>query len=571
MEFINTITQLKKNWQPYKQWDIEQQKKEKQNKELYKKYPPTNQELEHAGQFGRTIVDVINTMDQHSIDKSEDSMVVVGNLMSILSLFTMSAGVLLGNLLKHIPKIKNSNKLSKSMEIIGLTFAAGVSSVFESIFSAHIQKQASRIARFQTRENDLKDYKDFIVYDKEQLSQAQKIAQNLPDVKEKKTLSIKQSANPIKTFINAKKTTDDLSKDYKSYNSWKEKHLRERKEKVENFDKINPTNEEITKAEQNRDSILNTIKKIENSSLNYFMNMSLALTFIKTAVFASGVALSGGIIALLGKLQTSKILPPKSAPLNSLKLMLPIVTPVTLMLTLLGPVIKLQKDAARIGRFKAKQDLLKNNENFLTYTDEQKKTVKQEDIKQTKSKSFLERFKEDISALKHFKNDYQEYKNYMETTHKEELKLNEALKQIKISDKQKEEAKVLQKNSFLAFEEMDEKAQRFTDDTDAAVDSGRAIIATVLSTTCKIISFCILGEKLAKHSNKDFAKLSYKEIWKLLPNLTGKEIAIVMGTFIAPAFINIPITIKGIQLKKDAGKIGVMTAMQDLDNPKNFL
>lgn len=44
-----------------------------------------------------------------------------------------------------------------------------------------------------------------------------------------------------------------------------------------------------------------------------------------------------------------------------------------------------------------------------------------------------------------------------------------------------------------------------------------------------------------------------------------------MVPFFLPSFINIPLTIKGIQIKKDAGKIGVMTAMKDLDNPKNFL
>jgi len=40
--------------------------------------------------------------------------------------------------------------------------------------------------------------------------------------------------------------------------------------------------------------------------------------------------------------------------------------------------------------------------------------------------------------------------------HKEELKLQEALKQIEISDKQKTDAINLQKRAFHSFEKMDE-------------------------------------------------------------------------------------------------------------------
>lgn len=572
MEFFDTLRQVKSNWNPYKKWDIEQQKKEKQNEQLRKKYPPTKQELEYAKQYGRTVVDVINTMDQHSIDKSEDAMVVVGSALRVIELASLGVGAGLGYLTKFIPAIKNREKLHKPFVLIGFMVGAIVTSTIASIWGSIVEKQASRIARFQTREKDLKNSRNFVVYNQEQINQAKEIAKNLPEKEENKNpTDLKSSYNPITNLKKAKKTSAELAADYKIYQNWKKSYQEEEKLKIEKFKNLNPSIEESEKAEKDREVLLNTIKKIENSSLNYTMNMSLARHTINTVLFSSALGIGILLSKVMDVLQNKKLLTTKSNALNSAKGLLPVILPIATMVTTMGSTARLVKDAARVGRYKAKQELLEHPENFITYTDEQRETVGDVNLPQHKSKDFVSRFKQDLNELKNFKKEYKDYLNYINTTHKEELKLDEALKKVAISDKQKADAQQLQKKAFKSFEKMDEKAQRFTDDTDAAVDIARNTATGFISTAGKIATLLYLNDKLIKHHPNKEKLPTFGEMFKLMKHLTHKETIVASSMFILPSFVNIPMIIKGIQIKKEAGKIGVMTAMNDLKDPKNFL
>lgn len=575
MEFFDTLRQVKSNWDPYKKWDIEQQKKEKQNEELRKKYPPKAEELEHAKQYGRTIVDVINTMDQHSIDKSEDAMVVVGSALRVIEFASLGVGAGLGYLTKYIPAIKKREKLHKPFILIGFMIGAMVTSTIASIWGAIVEKQASRIARFQTREKDLKDPRNFVVYNQEQINEVKEIARNLSDKDENKKTDLKSSYNPITNLKKAKKTSLELAADYKIYEEWKECYQQDEKEKIEKFKNLHPSKEETEKAEKDREVLLTTIKKIENSSLNYTMNMSLARHTINTVLFSSALGIGLGISKLMDVLQKKAILTKKSSVINSSKAALPLVLPIAVMVTTMGSTARLVKDAARIGRYKAKQDLLHHPENFITYTDEQRNSIEDVKLTQNEPKGFIGKLKQDLNELKNFKKEYQEYLDYLDKTHKDELKLDEALKQISITDKQKIEAQQLQKKAFRSFEKMDEKAQRFTDDTDAAVDIARTTATGLISTVSKIATLLYLNDTLLKHKqllkNNNNKLPTFAEMFKLSKHLTHKEIMIASSMFILPSCANIPMIVKGIQIKKEAGKIGVMTAMNDLQDPKNFL
>lgn len=570
MEFFDTLRQVKTNWNPYKKWEIEQQKKDKQNEQLRKKYPPTPEELENAKQYGRTIVDVINTMDQHSIDKSEDAMVVVGSALRVIEIASLGIGTGLGYLTRFIPAIKKRKKLHNPFMLIGLMVGTMTTSTIANIWGAIIEKQASRIARFQTREKDLKESRNFVVYNQEQIDKAKEIAKDLPDKKEdKNSTDLKSSYNPIVNLKKAKKTSDELAADYKIYEEWKKGYIKEEALKIEKFKDLNPAKEESEKAEKDRDVLLNTIKKIENSSLNYTMNMSMARHTINTALFSSALGVGIGLSKLIDALQDKAILTKKSSLINSSKGLLPLILPIVIMVTTMGSTAKMVKDAARIGRYKAKKELLENPENFIAYTDEQRETIGDVKLPKQKKNGFIERFKQDVREIKQLKKEYLEYQNYMNTTRKEELKLDEALKQVAISDKQKTDAQQLQKKAFHSFEKMDEKAQRFTDDTDAAVDSVRNTATGIIGTAGKITTLLYLNDKLV-HYNEDKIP-SAMDIFKLSKHLTHKEIMIALAAFVAPAFVNMPLIVRGIQIKKEAGKIGVMTAMNDLNDPKNFL
>lgn len=573
MEFFDTLRQVQRNWQPYKKWDIEQQKKEKQNELLRKKYPPTPQELEHARQYGRTIVDVINTMDQYSIDKSEDASLAIQNVMFGLNLLGGGIGCAVSVSLKSIPKFKNKiNAPEFVLGVLGLTIGSSITNLIGKIWGAQVEKQASRIARYQTRENDLKDSRNFVVYDETQIKKAEEIAKTLPEINYKKNdLTLKKSFNPIASIKKAKKTTDELKKDSKAYKQWQEKFEKTQKAKVENFPNIKVSPQELSKAEKDRDNILHTIKKIETYSLNYMMNMKLAIFSSLLALNAASLGIGFGIFGIINHLQNKNILKPKSALINWGKTAGIRYIPLIVILTTIGPTIKLLKDAARVGRFKAKQELLKHPENFISFDEKQRSEIKNDTEQDTNkvskpSISFIANFKRE---LKQFKKDYIEYHNYMNNGYKQELKLQEALKQVDITKEQEAQAKELQKKAFLSFEKMDEKAQRFIDDTDAGVDTLRHTIITTISTVCKIFMFSIFIKK-AKIYNKGKA-LSFTDTYTLFKYFTPKEILTIIGVGLIPAAFDVPMAIKGIEIKKEAGKIGIMKAMQDLNDPKNFL
>lgn len=557
MEFFDTIRQVKSNWQPYKKWELEQQKKEKQNEELRKKYQPTPKELEHAKQYGRTVVDVINTMDQHSIDKSEDASLIVHTYGMFLEVAALALFKPLNDLIGKIPiaRLKNNSTKKLCVGFVTAFLEVEIMSTILHILKAKYEKQASRIARYQTRERDLKDYRNFVVYNKQQIAEAEKIAQTLPDAKEKTKIR-KNGFHPIDDYKNAQKTVNVLKKDNGNYENWKRSYQKEEAIKKEKFKTLNPSQSELNKAERDRDSLLSTIKKIEFSSLDYLNNMSVVVATAVTGVVLGGFFVGHGLNKILDKLLPKvKFLDKKPLVIKGIRgfnlTALPLFAPALL----LSSTIKMLKDSARVGRFKAKQELLNNPESFVAYDDDKRKKVSANSSHNLKPKTFWEKIKTDLNEVKNFKKDFAEYNNYMKTQHKEELKLDEALKQVEISDKQKADAIELQKKAFHSFEKMDEKAQRFTDDTDAGVDIVSRISMGLIACAFRINGVIkgndLFDKKKILSSNRMFVEM--------------------LPFFVLPQLAYPFIKTISTRIKKDAGRIGVMTAIKDLEDPKNFL
>lgn len=570
MEFFETIKQIKSNWNPYQKWAIEQQKKEKQNEELRKKYPPTSEELAYARQYGRTIVDVINTMDQHSIDKSEDANNAIGYVLAPLEMTIAALGLGLGKVLKTVvdkSKFKEKLKNYKSMwGLIGVIILSAISLPPIQIYQSKVTKQASRIARFQTRENDLKDSRNFVIYNEQQINEAEEIAKTLPEIKEnRKDKFTKDTFNPLKSIQKAMNTITALNKDDAKYLKWKEEYLKSEEQKKELFKTISPSARELSKAEKDRDVMLNIIQKIENNSLEYLNNMQMASILISKATSLVSMGIGTGGSLLLNKLVKNKKV---AARLTPIPFILSIFPP----LIILSPINKMVKNAARIGRFKTKQELLNNPQNFIAYDEKHKQSIPVLEVQNQKTKGLFKRFTQDLKALKQLQKDSKEYDNYMNTKHKEELKLQEALKQVKISGKQEIEATEIQKKAFHSFEKMDEKAQRFTDDSEAAIDSVGAVVFSLINLFARVSSIAISGEELTRINNGVIPQ-KFRDIFKIIfsKKITAKVGIGLLIPYFIPPLIKVPMVVKGVQIKKDAGKIGVMTAINDLNDPKNFL
>lgn len=150
------------------------------------------------------------------------------------------------------------------------------------------------------------------------------------------------------------------------------------------------------------------------------------------------------------------------------------------------------------------------------------------------------------------KKDYEEYEKYQKREAKEEQKIQETLKKINVSNEQLKEAKSLQKNAFMSFEKMDEMTQRYVDDTEAATDIGKQYINSATNFIGTLISL-VLMSKPSKNGD------------------ATKDLLIKSIPMFAPIIIQVPTAIEAAQIKKEAGKIGTMKAMQDLQDSRYFV
>lgn len=563
MEFFDSIRQVKVNWQPYKQWEAKQGDKEFQRKELQKKVPTSKEDLQKASQYGRTLIDSINVMDQYSINKAEDVELVtdgglqllglgvgiIGWIGSELILKTRKAAAFLGKM----PELK-AEFAKRMLPAAGVALPSLLVLPYFMVKSKAYQKEASRVARYQAREEELKDAKHFVVYNEDQIKEAEEIAKTLPEIPDKK----KGGINPLTNWNESIKSIKTILSSHKDYENWKQEHVLAQKQKLEALESVSVSPEQIQDAKKDQDNLLRIIRKIETYSQNYLNNTEMATNIVTGSSLVTGY-LGGKIVSLgLSALQKIKVLSLKPQNLEIINGSSVLVGPLA-MLAIAGTyMVKIQKEAARIGRYKAKQELLKDPNNFITYNDEQLDSVKKLKTPD-ENKGFITKIKDSFKFPIQMIKDLKEYEKYKKTTEKEEAKLDKALMQINVSDEQMKEAVSLQKNAFMAFEKLDEKAQRYTDDTEAATNIAKKYIEQIAGIG--------LGIFIAKNSF-DYIEQVQKTKSEFSINKMLKKSWIPM---LITGAIEILTEWQANKIKKQAGRIGVMEAIQDLEDPKLFV
>lgn len=552
MEFFDSLRQVKSNWQPYKKWETEQNDKEFQRQELHKRIPTSKEDLDKASQYGRTLIDSINIMDQYSINKAEDVEVTSKLASGFIDMAISLPGIVAFIALQKNPKMINlmeKNPIKGQLALILPTIALPlVLQPFFTVKFASYEKEASRIARYQAREDELKDPQKFVIYDNKQIEEAKKIAKTLPDPVEEK----KSKLNPITNYSDSIKSIKTLIKDHKNYLNWKQEHLKNEKNRIESVDNMEISNEQMQKAKNDQDNLLRVIRKIELNSQNYLNNTEAAFNLAMGSSALTG--LIGGLLikGIIHILQKVKVISNNSKIINVLKSLAPAIGAIGLVFSVGSYSVKAQKEAAKIGRFKAKQELLKDPHNFISYDDEQLDSVKDLKAPPKEKPTLLAKTKNSFKFFFKLKRDFKEYEKYKKTEGKEEQKLQEALKKINVSNDQIKKAKSLQKNAFMSFEKIDEMTQRYVDDTEAAADITKQFIESA-SSLIMALGALVLMTKKSKQANKI------------------KKISNIISTIALPLVIQLIATVKINQVKKEAGKIGTMKAMQDLDDPKHFV
>jgi len=498
-EFISSVNTVKDKWPEYEVWDKKQEDKETQRQVLHSKIKPSQDVLEFSNRQGKALLHAVDVMDEYSEAKCRDVETATEGVIGFASLPALALQIALLQKNKDLlfsSKIMSNMSTAKYWKTYFITLLPSVMMAYLTlpmyIWASGEQKKASRIARFQSRENDLKDPKVFAVYTPEQIQQARKVAASMSDVVDEDEERFKKlsSFNPIDNIKETFKTISDLSKDKKAYLNSIEQNKFKEKQRQSLF-KSNIPPEEMKKAKQYQDLLTRVMRKVDMSSEEYVENSETAV-----GVVLGLSAFSGGILGALAYVGTSLFsnkefktsdLMNKSKLMASLrpspsKLLLGGLTAFSVPLLVVLFARKALLQAAKIGRFKAKQELENDPKNFLTYSDEETARVQNVKAPEKKKLGIIAQTNEDIKFFIKLVNDYKEYENYKKTKGKEDKKMRAALKKVNLNFGQLEQAKDFQEKAFLMFEKMDEKSQAYSEDIEAFTQIAQQLPSLIFPT-----------------------------------------------------------------------------------------
>ena len=524
-QFINTINDVRKNYTKYDAWDQAQEDERAKKEYIAKNFGVPQDKLDLAKKRTEAVIRATEILDGRSEDNCENMEQATGFIAQLVMLpiavLSFIPTLIISSSDKKINKLKtelnlptlseelkqkksqqlkklnkrikfltgNKFQIGSNVAVVGLSLAAGAGFI---IWGNSKQKEASRIGRFQAKQKDLKNVKNFVTYTPEQMEETKKLAEKIPDEKDRNSL--------IKMY----KEMKAMMKDKKAYKEWlKNKDPKE----IEKLKAMNFTQEELNAAKDDQELITTVIKEINNKAEDYSENLENVFDTINVfnAIIALpvGYALKKGInltfkgINAISKklkkreenLPDGKTLPKifnkiaNMKPLKISNLAGVIISKVVPVFTAVGVALwgtMLQKESARVGRYVARKDLSEHPEVLMAYSDED--MAKAKDVKAPDQKRGLwKKLAESFDFLKTFIKDKKEYDNYKKTEKKQKDKIRKSYENIDITEQQKKDALKLQKNIFRAFDEVDEMSQRYSEDTEAGCEIAKQIGSTTWS------------------------------------------------------------------------------------------
>ncbi len=446
MQLFNSLRDVRANYPKYDEWEQKQADEKAKKAYAAKNIEIPKDELELTTAKAKAVVRATEIMDKRSEDNTETTEMATSSLAAAV---VMASSMLASTF--------SAGKNSK----VGLVLQSVVpmlSSIGLIVWGNSKQKEASRIGRYQAKHNELKNVKNFVTYTPEQISAAKILADNMPDKKDKKGL--------LHTFNEMK----EISKDKKAYRAW----LEERIKNPDDIEKLLNTEfapEQIEQGKQDKELIVNIVKDINIKAEEYSENTETMFDTISNVSFLASVPLAFGMNKLLSNIKSL----PKSVKMAT--------APIASLAVVLGTAIwgtMEQKKASKIGRYKARQELLNHPELLRSYPSEDIKNAEKAISKEEKT-SKPGKLKQMLSFYSTYKADKKAYKEYEKTEKKEHEKIYDVLIDSEVSDKQIEDAKHLQEKVYLAFDEIDEMSQKYSEDVEAATEIGKQLIATTAS------------------------------------------------------------------------------------------
>jgi len=439
-QFINSIKDVKKNYTKYDGWEQNQADDAAKREHLSKTLELPKDKVELTEAKAKNVIRAAEILDKKSEDNCENTEQSTG----IISMFALLPPIFALQAIQM--KLIKSNASAKVMQMMSLAqvvapFALGAGLI---LWANNKQKEASRIGRFQAKQHELKDVKNFVNYTPEQIEAAKILVKNMPDKKDKKGI--------FKAFSDMKQ----MSLDKKDYKKWLEAKIKN-PEDVQKLLNTKFTPEQIAQGEEDKEIIVNIVKDINIEAENYSENMENASDTL-TMLSAVGSIPIG--IALNKIIKNIKNIP------QQVRGFVPVAAGMIFTLGVLFWGTAEQKKASRVGRFVKRKEILSNTKVLMAYTDEQLKQA--ENIKAPiQKKGFFEKIGGNFKFLGTYLKDKKAYNKYIKTEAKENEKLYEALGKSEVSTAQLTEAKHLQEKTFKAFDKVDEMSQRYSEDIEA--------------------------------------------------------------------------------------------------------
>lgn len=489
-QFFDSIKNVKNNYYKYDQWEQAQADERARKEYLAKTLELPEDQVELTSKKAETVIRATEIMDRYSEDNCEDMEQATG----IAAAVTIMAGSLAGqaatnhihksvtdkitnkiNAVKQklsdhsLPKeIKEAQlnelkflnqRLSKAGKqipiyalvantVITLGLAAGM-----ILWGNSQQKKASRIGRYQAKQNDLKDITNFVIYTPEQIAQAEEIAKKIPDKKERSGL------------IKIIKELQAIGRDEKAYKQW----LASKDDKeIEKLKSLNLTPEQLKTANEDKELIVDAVKEINIKAEEYSENIENA--FDTLGMLSWLIAIPAGFV--INSVMKLLKLPQKIR--TPISFLVPLLTSISLSTS--GTIV--QKEASKVGRYVARKDLLNNPARLMAYSDEDMQKAEKVKAPEQK-KTVFEKIANSFVFLNTYQKDKKEYNNYKKNIAQKQEKLQKAFEQIPISNEQRKDAEKLQKKVFLAFDEIDEMSQRYSEDVEAGCEIAKNVMGNL--------------------------------------------------------------------------------------------
>ena len=554
MEIINNVKDYRKYLPEYQNWSAQQDLEQAKRIEYLKQNPDKINQSDIAR--GKILLNAIDVMDEYSQSYAEDMEVATEFAKGQIQMLTMLIGIGAGTLLAFVPAVQKAiTKIAgkgKLANVIGqlLPSAVGMAAGFAASFPVAIwatkaQVSASRKGRFEAMRKDLSNPAAFAVLTEEQNKKVNEEAKNIVlEDKEKKRLAKQKSmgANPLESI----KTLKKYYSENQEYKTQKAEFDAQIKESEKQFDRQLSENE-ILKAKKDQQILAQMVRKIDLASQDYAENTELATNTLTV------LSLAGG--GLVGWVSNKLIKISKVNAGGAVGKIIPWVVGATIPLLMSIYSAKVQKQASRIGRHKAKQEML-NSPESLVYVDK-KDSDKMTNVKQPTVQKKPNIFKFIVQLYK----DNKEYNEYRKTKALEDLKRNKAIDKLELTEEQLKDAKALQMNVFKTFNKVDEKSQAYSESVEAVGEIAKEGVSSAGSLLASGFSTWAILKMLEKTPSEE-----KKSFWNFFPKAMTKTL-IPLGLVLIPIIL---IDVMTTKAQKKASRVADMLALKEMEDYRHY-